>query len=260
MKKKLILFLVPLVFTSCEVLNPFELNSRFEVVNESRFLFTGDSVKFKNNSFPGYSSTWDFGDGTIMEFDNSLDTVVYHTYSIPGVYNVSLTVNNNLNSNTTHQELVINELVLKYREDCDDISFFNTEYKRPDGYSNKWGVINYDTSNVLICPNPIDNAPSQYDNVTSCSIEFDISLMGYGYIDFWFNTTGYPPHYNEIPECIVDGNTSILVRSDGSFYSSEWIKVGNQYWIEPGEHKIQLKWSDTHESVLFDNLRIYEVR
>jgi PKD repeat protein len=77
------------------------ISAQFEL--ESKYLYAGDSISFSSNESstkPGTQITsyhWDFGDG-----NNSTDANPTHTYYDDGVYNVKLTVQNNIsNSNFT---------------------------------------------------------------------------------------------------------------------------------------------------------------
>jgi PKD repeat protein len=63
---------------------------------------TGNAVSFQNQSLPGQSYLWDFGDGTTSSNFN-----VVHQYATGGTYLVSLTVTNDCGTNTTTQTIVL---------------------------------------------------------------------------------------------------------------------------------------------------------
>ncbi|HMQ76635.1 MAG TPA: PKD domain-containing protein [Flavobacteriales bacterium] len=64
--------------------------------------FTGEPVEFFNLSTWGAQVTWDFGDGA-----TSTDTEPIHTYTVPGVYTVSLTVSLDGCTAVSTQELIV---------------------------------------------------------------------------------------------------------------------------------------------------------
>jgi PKD repeat protein len=64
----------------------------------------GDTVSFLSQSVDGDTHIWNFGDG-----NSSTDSITTHAYSIPGVYVVSLTVNDSLSGrdSTITQQIVV---------------------------------------------------------------------------------------------------------------------------------------------------------
>ena len=76
---------------------------------ERRIICAGDSVKFTDQSFHGPSIwSWNFGDGSGVA-GGEADPVqeVYHTYDIPGLYDVTLTVGNGSDEvSTTVQDAI----------------------------------------------------------------------------------------------------------------------------------------------------------
>jgi PKD repeat protein len=56
----------------------------------------GDSIRFTDGSYHGVTSwSWQFGDGQVHVGNDALeDTDVYHTYTTPGTYDVTLSVGN----------------------------------------------------------------------------------------------------------------------------------------------------------------------
>ncbi|MBK8340737.1 MAG: PKD domain-containing protein [Flavobacteriales bacterium] len=64
--------------------------------------FTGEPVEFFNLSTWGAQMTWDFGDG-----NGSTDNEPIHTYTLPGIYTVTLTVNENGCVAVTTQEVIV---------------------------------------------------------------------------------------------------------------------------------------------------------
>ncbi|MBK9273062.1 MAG: hypothetical protein IPM49_00795 [Flavobacteriales bacterium] len=64
--------------------------------------FTGEPVEFFNLSTWGAQVTWDFGDGA-----TSTDTEPIHTYTVPGVYTVTLTVSLDGCTAVSTQELIV---------------------------------------------------------------------------------------------------------------------------------------------------------
>lgn len=64
--------------------------------------FTGEPVEFFNLSTWGAQVNWDFGDGT-----GSTDTEPIHTYTVPGVYTVTLTVTLDGCTAVSTQEVVV---------------------------------------------------------------------------------------------------------------------------------------------------------
>ena len=72
----------------------------FEVPVEP--MLVGQPVSFTNLGDPAATHTWDLGDGTVVEGFS-----VEHTYVLPGVYTVTLTVNDGLCSSSVSLDVVV---------------------------------------------------------------------------------------------------------------------------------------------------------
>ncbi|NPA67813.1 MAG: PKD domain-containing protein [Chlorobi bacterium] len=68
----------------------------FRIAEKSETLFTGEPVKFSNNSTGFTKSTWNFGDNTISTYTNPS-----HIYEKEGIYNISLICINENNCSDT---------------------------------------------------------------------------------------------------------------------------------------------------------------
>lgn len=90
-------------------LPPF-IQSFFTVELDIRDLCFGDITEFyTDSSEPVTSAYWDFGDGTTSTQENPT-----HVYSMPGEYEVSLTVTTASGSNTKESEITISEVPIAH--------------------------------------------------------------------------------------------------------------------------------------------------
>jgi PKD repeat protein len=64
------------------------------------------TVNFINNSRGGSSFRWNFGDGSVLNTTKNIDTV-RHTYTMPGVYNVSLNASNGCSDTSTIETIKV---------------------------------------------------------------------------------------------------------------------------------------------------------
>ncbi|WP_298425340.1 T9SS type B sorting domain-containing protein [uncultured Kordia sp.] len=103
-------------------------NARFYItvngIISTRILYDntclGDVTTFQLNSNESFSATsWDFGDGTTSTLESPT-----HTYTMPGTYNVSVTVTSGSNISTDTVQVIINDVptvapIVELRQ-CDD--------------------------------------------------------------------------------------------------------------------------------------------